>query len=91
MPRFGLLLMQRAGQAISPTPDETGPAVRRMTMSWCVVKTMDYEEDSDESEVEPPHPWLSFVGRTRFGLNPVTETLERQTARDIYPMVMRMA
>jgi hypothetical protein len=76
MPRFGLLLMQRAGQAIYS--GLTGQiAVRRMTMSWCTVKTMTMKKIVTKAKSNLPTAWLSFVGRTRFGLNPVTETMER--------------
>jgi hypothetical protein len=79
MPRFGLLLMQRAGQAIHSDSDETNSSAEDDDELVYSSEDNDYEEDSDESEVEPPHP-LGFRswGRTRFGLNPVpTETMER--------------
>jgi hypothetical protein len=79
MPRFGLLLMQRAGQATHSDSDEANSSGEDDDELVYSSEDNDYEEDSDESEVEPPHP-LGFRswGRTRFGLNPVpTETMER--------------
>jgi chemotaxis protein histidine kinase CheA len=71
--------MQRARQEMYSDSDETNSSAEDDDELVYSSEDNDCGEDSDDSEVEPPHP-IGFRswGRTRFGLNPVpTETMER--------------